>query len=123
MTAAQVLENAPDIKALDSAISIRALQLALLQQQYAPNDPLLAGRPLTETPTADLSGLEGLNVGVSDFGSDKVTIGDATSVSQIYPQNNIRCKEAYPFHLLQHQCHVPRLGLLQPEPETTKSDK
>jgi len=89
MTAAQVLENAPDIKALDSAISIRALQLALLQQQYAPNDPLLAGRPLTETPMADLSGLEGLNVGGSDFGSDKMTVGDATSVSQIYPRVKI----------------------------------
>lgn len=88
MTAAQVLENAPDIKALDSAISIRALQLALLQQQYAPNDPLLAGRPLTAAPTAELAGLGGLNVGGSDFGSDKVTVGDATSVSQIYLRSN-----------------------------------
>lgn len=79
MTAAQVLENAPDIKSLDSAISIRALQLALLQQQYAPTDPLLASNPLIATPTAELAGL---NVGGSDFGSDKVTLGDATSVSQ-----------------------------------------
>ena len=77
MTAAQVLDDMPDIKVLDSAISIRALQLALLQQQYAPNDPLVAGNPLIATPTAELAGL---NVGGSDFGSDKVTLGDATSV-------------------------------------------
>jgi hypothetical protein len=81
MTAAQILENAPDVKTLDAAISIRALQLALLQQQYAPNDPLLASNRLIATPTAELADL---NVGDSDFGSDKVTLGDATSVSPIY---------------------------------------
>jgi hypothetical protein len=78
MTASQVLENAPDIKTLDSSISIRSLQLALLQQQYAPTDPLLANNPLIATPTAELAGL---NVSGSDFDSDKVTLGDATSVS------------------------------------------
>ena len=82
MTAAKVLDDVPDIKVLDSAISIRALQLALLQQQYAPNDPLVAGNRLIATPTAELAGL---NVGGSDFGSDKVTLGDATSVYLKYP--------------------------------------
>lgn len=77
MTTEEILRNAPTLDILDAAISMRTIQLALLQQQYAPNHPLFSKNPITTTPTIEL---EGLNVGSSDFGSDKVTIGDATSV-------------------------------------------
>lgn len=77
MTTEEVLAKAPTLEALDSAISVRTLQLALLQQQYAPSHPLFSKSAMTTTPTAELAGL---NVGGSDFGSDKVTVGDATSV-------------------------------------------
>jgi len=77
MTAEEVLAKAPTLEVLDSAISVRTLQLALLQQQYAPSHPLFSKSPITTTPTIELAGL---NVGGSEFGSDKVTIGDATSV-------------------------------------------
>jgi hypothetical protein len=78
MTAEEIIRNAPPLDILDSAISIRTLQFALLQQQYAPNHPLFSKNPPTITPTVELAGL---NVGGSDFGSDKVTLGDATSVT------------------------------------------
>jgi hypothetical protein len=77
MTAEEVLAKAPTLEVLDSLISVRTLQLALLQQQYAPNHPLFSKSPVTTTPTAEFAGL---NVGSSEFGSDKVTVGDATSV-------------------------------------------
>ena len=77
MTAAELLKNAPPLDILDSAISIRTLQLALLQQQYAPNHPLFSKNPVIITPVAELAGM---NVGGSEFGSDKVTLGDGTSV-------------------------------------------
>jgi len=128
MTASEVLESAPDIKTLDSSISIRSLQLALLQQQYAPTDPLLANNPLIGTPTAELAGL---NVSGSDFGSDKVTIGDATSVSlphlSPFPPNQAililttRFKEVYPFRLPRRRCPVPGQRIRPPGTETIKS--
>jgi hypothetical protein len=77
MTVEEVLAKAPTLEMLDSAISVRTLQLALLQQQYAPNHPLFSKSPITTTPIIELAGL---NVGGSEFGSDKVTVGDATSV-------------------------------------------
>ena len=77
MTPDELLAKAPTLDVLDSAISVRKLQLALLQQQYAPNHPLFSKSPVTSTPTAESADL---NVGGSEFGSDKVTIGDATSV-------------------------------------------
>jgi hypothetical protein len=76
MTPGQLLQSPPALEELDASISIRTLQLALLQQQYAPNHHLFSKNPLMMTPTAELAGL---NVS-SDFGSDKVTLGDATSV-------------------------------------------
>jgi hypothetical protein len=76
MTPGELLASPPSLEALDASISIRTLQLALLQQQYAPTHPLFSKNPLIITPTAELAGL---NVS-SDFGSDKVTLGDATSV-------------------------------------------
>ena len=81
MTTLEILQNAPRLEALDSAISIRTLQLALLQQQYDPNHPLFSKNPMTTTPTAEF---DGLNAGNSEFGSDKVTIGDATSVTALF---------------------------------------
>ena len=78
MTAEEVLRKAPTLEGLDSTISVRGLQLALLQQQYAPNHPLFSKSPLTNTSTGELAGV---NLGESEFGSDKVTVGDATSVS------------------------------------------
>jgi hypothetical protein len=75
MTTEEVLANAPSLEVLDSAISMRTLQLALLQQQYAPTHPLFSK---TTTPIIELAGLK---VGSSEFGSDKVTVGDATSVA------------------------------------------
>lgn len=74
MTTEHVLANAPTLDILDSAISIRTLQLALLQQQYAPTHPLFSKATTATTE------LVGLNVGGSEFGSDKVTVGDAISV-------------------------------------------
>ena len=127
MTTSEVLESAPDIKTLDASISIRSLQLALLQQQYAPTDPLLANNPLIGTPTAELAGL---NVSGSDFGSDKVTLGDATSVSlPIYPPSpnrpililTTRSKVVYPFRLPRRRCPVPGQRIQPPETETIKS--
>lgn len=80
MTIEEVFTNAPSLEILDSAISLRTLQLALLQQQYAPTHPLFSK---TTAPTIEL---EGLNMENSEFGSDKVTIGDATSV-HTHPHN------------------------------------
>ena len=81
MTAGELLKNAPPLDILDSAISIRTLQLALLQQQYAPNHPLFSKNPVIITPIAELAGM---NVGGSEFGSDKVTLGDGTSVCFLF---------------------------------------
>lgn len=77
MTTEEIIRNAPTLDILDSAISMRSIQLALLQQEYAPNHPVFSKNPITTTPTLELAGL---NVGSSEFGSDKVTIGDAASV-------------------------------------------
>jgi len=77
LTADAVLQRAPSVQDLEKGINIRTLQLALLQQQYAPNHPLISNNPTTLTPTAELARL---NVG-SEINSDKVTLGDATSVS------------------------------------------
>ena len=74
MNPEQVLKNIPPLHVLESAISIRTLQLALLQQQYEPNHPLLLkkyGSP-TETTVQPSA--------TNDFDSDKVTIGDGISV-------------------------------------------
>ena len=73
MTVPQVLKNVPPLQVLEQAISIRTLQLALLQQQYAPNDPLLVKTYSSPTETTTQPS------GNRDFDSDKVTVGDATS--------------------------------------------
>jgi|SRR5579862_9343064 len=75
MTTAQILERPPDRQALEDAIPMRNLQIALLNQQYAPTDPLFAKHPILNT-TGDIPP-------DSDFGSDKVTLGDATSVMSL----------------------------------------
>lgn len=77
MNPAEVLRDAPSLEILESTMSMRTLQLALLQQQYAPNHALFSKSSLNTTPIAELAEL---NMGGSDFGSDKVTVGDATSV-------------------------------------------
>jgi hypothetical protein len=77
MTVAEMLASSPSFDVLDSAISMQTLQLALLEQQYVPNHPLFSKSAITATPAADLTGL---NVEGSEFGSDKVTVGDTTSV-------------------------------------------
>lgn len=102
MTTEEVLIDAPTLDILDSAISMRTLQLALLQQQYAPTHPLFSSNKTT-TPTLELAGL---NVGDSEFGSDKVTVGDATSVSLHSRRFDCRFKEDYLFLHLQAQCHA-----------------
>jgi len=78
MTPHELLENTPSLDSLDAAISIQALQFALLQQQYAPTHPVFSKIPLIAAPAVELAEP---NVGTSDFGSDKVTVGDATSVT------------------------------------------
>lgn len=77
MTTAQVLSNAPTLEILDHSIPMRNLQIALLNQQYAPTDPLFAKNPIVAFQAPDLR-VQGGSEG--DFGSDKVTLGDATSV-------------------------------------------
>jgi hypothetical protein len=78
MNPAEVLQNAPSLEVLEPGISMRTLQLALLQQQYAPSHAIFSKSSLNTTPTAELAEL---NMGGSEFGSDKVTVGDATSVT------------------------------------------
>jgi hypothetical protein len=86
---------------------MRTIQLALLQQQYAPNHPLFSKNPTSTTPTMELAGL---NVGSSEFGSDKVTIGDATSVRlPSKPLGDCRFKEDFLFLHLRRQCRGYRL--------------
>jgi hypothetical protein len=74
MNPEQVLKNIPPLHLLESSISIRTLQLALLQQQYEPNHPLLLNKYTSSTETAAQPSA------MNDFDSDKVTLGDATSV-------------------------------------------
>ena len=80
MTAAECLRNGPSIEILENSISISALQFALLQQEYAPNHPVFSKSPMTSAPTAELAEL---NVGDQEIASDKVTLGDATSVNYL----------------------------------------
>jgi hypothetical protein len=75
MTCDEIQRNAPSLEILEGAISMQKLQLALLQQEYAPNHPLFSNNSAPKTPNAEFTG------GVSDFGSDKVTIGDGASVT------------------------------------------
>jgi hypothetical protein len=73
MTSEEVLNGSPSFEVLDQSIPMRNLQIALLNQQYAPTDPLFAKNPVLALGEQ----------GSSDFGSDKVTVGDATSVSPL----------------------------------------
>jgi hypothetical protein len=75
MTCEEIQSNAPSLEILEGAISMQKLQLALLQQEYAPSHPLFSNSPTPKTPNAEFVG------GASDFGSDKVTIGDGASVT------------------------------------------
>jgi hypothetical protein len=77
MTCEEIQHNAPSLEILEEAISMQKLKLALLQQEYAPTHPLFSNNPSSKAPTAEFAGL---NVATSDFGSDKVTIGDGASV-------------------------------------------
>lgn len=86
---------------------MRTIQLALLQQQYPPNHPPVSKNQVITTPTIELASL---NVGSSEFGSDKVTIGDATSVlPTIRTMGNCRFKEDSLFLRLRRQCRGHRL--------------
>jgi len=76
MTTADVLNRPPSTEVLDQNIPMRNLQIALLNQQYAPTDPLFAKNPILAIGEQTVE---------SDFGSDKVTIGDATSVNVLFP--------------------------------------
>ena len=77
MTASEILKNAPSLDVLDAAISMKTLQLALLQQQYAPNHLLFMKIPHRNEQARESVGKFPNNL---DFESDKVTIGDAVSV-------------------------------------------
>lgn len=77
MTCEEIQRNAPSLGILEEAISMQKLQLALLQQEYAPTHPLFSNNPSSRPPTAEFAGV---NAAKSDFGSDKVTIGDGASV-------------------------------------------
>jgi hypothetical protein len=70
MTGAKAMECVPSREVLTGTISLGKLQLALLEQQYAPSDPILA-----KIPQISSSGTE------DDIRSDQVTVGDATSVA------------------------------------------
>jgi hypothetical protein len=74
---ADIFRSLPSVEALDQVISMSTLQTALLQQQYAPNHPLFSKNPLVHPSTLELRGSE---VGTSDFGSDRVTVGDDGTV-------------------------------------------
>jgi len=65
------------MEVLEQGISMNTLQIALLQQQYAPNHPLFSKNPNVHPSTIELRGME---IGASDFGSDKVTVGDDATV-------------------------------------------
>ena len=75
MTCDEIQKNAPSLGILEGAISTQKLQLALLQQEYAPSHPVFSNTSTPKIPNAEFAG------GTSDFGSDKVTIGDGASVS------------------------------------------
>jgi hypothetical protein len=70
MTGAKAMECVPSREVLTSTISLGKLQLALLEQQYAPTDPIIPNIPQISS-----SGTE------DDIRSDQVTVGDATSVA------------------------------------------
>ena len=74
MTCEEIQNNAPRLEILEEAISMQKLQLALLQQEYAPNHPLISNYPSSRPHTGEFAGA------TSDFGSDRVTIGDGASV-------------------------------------------
>lgn len=120
MTAGELLKNAPPLDILDSAISIRTLQLALLQQQYAPNHPLFSKNPVIVTPTAELAGM---NVAGSEYGSDKVTLGDATSVCLCDFEVDDRYKEHFLYRLHRLQCLDPPRLTRPIATGSNKSDK
>jgi len=74
MTCEEIQKNAPHLEILEEAISMQKLQLALLQQEYAPNHPLISNYPSSRQQAGEFAGA------TSDFGSDRVTIGDGASV-------------------------------------------
>ena len=74
MTCEEIQNNAPRLEILEEAISMQKLHLALLQQEYAPNHPLISNHPSSRAQTGEFAGA------TSDFGSDRVTIGDGASV-------------------------------------------
>jgi hypothetical protein len=71
MTGEKALLSVLSREILNAMISLTRLQFALLEQQYAPNDPIIA-----KIPQINISGAEDDD----DVQSDKVTVGDATSV-------------------------------------------
>ena len=122
MTASQCLTKPPSIERLDGSISIQALQLALLQQEYAPTHPVFSTNPMKSAPIVELAEL---NAGDQDISSDKVTVGDATSVRVFHGDVDSRFKGESQFRrrLRLRRCRVLHRSTPQQESDIIKSVK